>query len=181
MAELLVIAFLGGFITGISPCIVPVLPVVVAGGSTATNRNRPLLIVCGLVVLPLLWFGIPALTSNSWFSAGNLALKSPRALHENKITGTIDRFFHLHSAPVWIAALVAIGRLQDLMIEKGKDEDENAGSSVRKYSEAFTKNGARRRTKVGRSPAGDKLDLESIGGGGEGDDDFASGADDTDC
>ena len=65
-------------------------------------------LVCGLIVLPLLWFGIPALTSKSWFSAGNLALKSPRALHENKITGTIDRFFHLHSAPVWIAALLAI-------------------------------------------------------------------------
>ena len=37
MAELLAVAFLGGLITGISPCIVPVLPVVVAGGSTGTS------------------------------------------------------------------------------------------------------------------------------------------------
>ena len=50
MAELLVIAFLGGFITGISPCIVPVLPVVMAGGSTGNSWKRPLLIVAGLVI-----------------------------------------------------------------------------------------------------------------------------------
>jgi cytochrome c biogenesis protein CcdA/thiol-disulfide isomerase/thioredoxin len=50
VAELLPVAFLGGLITGLSPCIVPVLPVVVAGGSTATNRSRPFLIIAGLVV-----------------------------------------------------------------------------------------------------------------------------------
>jgi hypothetical protein len=65
-------------------------------------------IVFGLLVLPLLWFGIPALTSKSWFSAGTLALKSPRALHENKVTGTIDRFFDLQYLPVWLAALVGV-------------------------------------------------------------------------
>src|ERR1700678_4218036 len=50
MIELLAVAFLGGFITGVSPCIVPVLPVVVAGGSTGTSRGRPFLIIAGLVV-----------------------------------------------------------------------------------------------------------------------------------
>jgi cytochrome c biogenesis protein CcdA/thiol-disulfide isomerase/thioredoxin len=50
MAELLVVAFLGGLITGLSPCIVPVLPVVVAGGSTGTSKARPFLIIGGLVV-----------------------------------------------------------------------------------------------------------------------------------
>ena len=50
MGELLVIAFLGGLITGLSPCIVPVLPVVVAGGSAGTSRARPYLIIAGLVV-----------------------------------------------------------------------------------------------------------------------------------
>ncbi|HEX3566419.1 MAG TPA: cytochrome c biogenesis protein DipZ [Acidimicrobiales bacterium] len=50
MVELLAVAFLGGLITGISPCIVPVLPVVVAGGSTGTSRSRPFLIIAGLVV-----------------------------------------------------------------------------------------------------------------------------------
>ncbi len=50
MAELLAVAFLGGLITGLSPCIVPVLPVVVAGGSTGTSKARPYVIIAGLVV-----------------------------------------------------------------------------------------------------------------------------------
>ena len=50
MGELLVVAFLGGLITGISPCIVPVIPVVVAGGSSTTSRRRPFLIIGGLVL-----------------------------------------------------------------------------------------------------------------------------------
>ena len=50
MAELLAVAFLGGLITGISPCIVPVLPVVVAGGTAGTSKARPYLILAGLVV-----------------------------------------------------------------------------------------------------------------------------------
>jgi cytochrome c biogenesis protein CcdA/thiol-disulfide isomerase/thioredoxin len=50
MGELLFVAFLGGLITGISPCIVPVIPVVVAGGSTDSSRRRPFLIIAGLVL-----------------------------------------------------------------------------------------------------------------------------------
>jgi cytochrome c biogenesis protein CcdA/thiol-disulfide isomerase/thioredoxin len=50
MTELIVVAFLGGLITGLSPCIVPVIPVVVAGGSTSTSRSRPYLIIGGLVL-----------------------------------------------------------------------------------------------------------------------------------
>ena len=50
MAELLVVAFLGGLITGLSPCIVPVIPVVMAGGSTGTSKARPYVIIAGLVV-----------------------------------------------------------------------------------------------------------------------------------
>lgn len=59
-----------------------------------------------------------------------------------------------------IAALVAIGRLQDLLIEKGKDEDENAGSAIRKYQSAF-KNGSGGRKKVARSPARDLVESNS--------------------
>lgn len=58
-----------------------------------------------------------------------------------------------------IAALVAIGRLQDLLIEKGKDEDEHAGSAIRKYAGAF-KNDTGGRKKVARSSARDNA-LES--------------------
>jgi cytochrome c biogenesis protein CcdA/thiol-disulfide isomerase/thioredoxin len=50
MGELLLVSFLGGLITGISPCIVPVIPVVVAGGSSTTSRRRPFLIIGGLVL-----------------------------------------------------------------------------------------------------------------------------------
>jgi hypothetical protein len=49
-----------------------------------------------------------------------------------------------------IAALTAIGRLQSVLIDKGKDDDDIAGSSVRKYESAF-KNGARGRKRAVRS------------------------------
>jgi len=50
MGELLVVAFLGGLITGLSPCIVPVIPVVLAGGSASRSRRRPFVIIAGLVL-----------------------------------------------------------------------------------------------------------------------------------
>jgi cytochrome c biogenesis protein CcdA/thiol-disulfide isomerase/thioredoxin len=42
--------FLGGLITGVSPCVVPVLPIILAGGSTGTTARRPISIIAGLVV-----------------------------------------------------------------------------------------------------------------------------------
>jgi cytochrome c biogenesis protein CcdA/thiol-disulfide isomerase/thioredoxin len=47
---LLGIAFLAGIITAISPCVLPVLPILLAGGAGSTNRARPYAIVAGLVV-----------------------------------------------------------------------------------------------------------------------------------
>ena len=73
-------------------------------------RSRPpyrTMIVGGLALIPLLWFGIPALTSKSPFTAANIAENSPRALHSNKLTREVGRFFGLQAAPVWIAALLA--------------------------------------------------------------------------
>jgi hypothetical protein len=64
-------------------------------------------IIGGLLVLPVFWFGITAFTSKSPFTAGNLAFNSPRALHGNKIYGVLDRFFDLHEWPVQVAALLA--------------------------------------------------------------------------
>jgi hypothetical protein len=66
-------------------------------------------IVGGLLLLPLLWFGIAGLSANTWFVAGDNALHSPRELHGSKFYGTIDRLLDLHEAPVWIAALGAVG------------------------------------------------------------------------
>jgi hypothetical protein len=68
-----------------------------------------LMIVAGLAVIPLLWFGIPALTANSFFVAGNLAEHSPRALRHSQVAGVLDRFFDLHFLPLQLAALLAIG------------------------------------------------------------------------
>ncbi len=67
------------------------------------------LIVGGLALIPLLWFGIPALTAKTAFVASDNALHSPRELHSNKLYGTIDRFFDLHELPVQLASLLAVG------------------------------------------------------------------------
>src|SRR4051812_40655034 len=48
MLALLGIAFLAGVITAISPCVLPVLPIVLAGGASG-GRRRPLAIVAGLL------------------------------------------------------------------------------------------------------------------------------------
>ena len=66
------------------------------------------MIIAGIVAIPLLWFGIPGLTARSPFVAGDNALGSVRALHENKIWGTVDRFLDLHELPIWLASLAAV-------------------------------------------------------------------------
>ncbi len=55
MITLVVVGLLGGLITSLSPCILPVLPIVLAAGMTSTAEGgtrvrRPLLVVAGLVV-----------------------------------------------------------------------------------------------------------------------------------
>jgi hypothetical protein len=61
----------------------------------------------GLVIVLALWFGIPGLTSHSFFQAGSNALHSGRALTHNKITGTIGRFRDLQPLVLEIAALLS--------------------------------------------------------------------------
>ncbi|MGA2927565.1 MAG: hypothetical protein ABSG43_16520 [Solirubrobacteraceae bacterium] len=65
-------------------------------------------LVGALGLLLVLWFGIPGLTSKSFFTAGNIAQNSPREVHGNKITGTINRFRELQATGVWIAAALAL-------------------------------------------------------------------------
>jgi cytochrome c biogenesis protein CcdA/thiol-disulfide isomerase/thioredoxin len=48
MVLLLVIGFLAGVVTAISPCVLPVLPILLAGGA-AGGRRRPYAIIAGLV------------------------------------------------------------------------------------------------------------------------------------
>ena len=50
MVLLLGIAFLAGVVTAVSPCVLPVLPIVFAGGAAGGSRRRPVAIVAGVVV-----------------------------------------------------------------------------------------------------------------------------------
>jgi hypothetical protein len=62
----------------------------------------------GLLIIPALWFSVPALTSRSWHVSGDLALNSKHVLHGNKITGVTGRFLDLFNLPVHLAALAGI-------------------------------------------------------------------------
>jgi hypothetical protein len=66
------------------------------------------LVVVGVLAVAALWFGIPALTSRTPFVAASNALGSGRALHGDKIFGTVQRFLSLHVAPLEIAALLSV-------------------------------------------------------------------------
>lgn len=66
------------------------------------------LIVAGVVVLLALWFGIPALSSRSAFVAGNNALGSGRALHNDRVFGTVRRFLDLDNAILEVLALLSV-------------------------------------------------------------------------
>jgi cytochrome c biogenesis protein CcdA/thiol-disulfide isomerase/thioredoxin len=47
---LLGVAFAAGVITALSPCMLPVLPLILAGTASSTDRRRPYVIIAGLVV-----------------------------------------------------------------------------------------------------------------------------------
>ena len=64
MLLLLGIAFVAGIVTAVSPCVLPVLPVVLAGGATGGSR-RPFAIVAGLVTS----FTVFTLTATALLSA----------------------------------------------------------------------------------------------------------------
>jgi hypothetical protein len=73
-----------------------------------SDRTHRRWVIVSMGLLLVLWFGIPGLTSKSPLTAGNIAENSPRAIHGNKVTGTIHRFFELEPTPVWIAAGIAL-------------------------------------------------------------------------
>ncbi len=62
----------------------------------------------GIIVVAFMWFGIPWITNGRPDIAGQLAMNSPRELHQGRLTGTISRFIGLQNLPVWIAALAAL-------------------------------------------------------------------------
>ena len=72
MLTIALIGFLGGLITGISPCIVPVLPVVFLSGANSARDSRsaarPYLVIAGLVCS----FGVVTLAGSALLSALHL-------------------------------------------------------------------------------------------------------------
>jgi hypothetical protein len=71
--------------------------------------NLRWMIYAAAIITLFLWFGVPTITNGKPDIAGQLALKSPRELHSNKVAGTIDRVKALNYWPVWLGALVAVG------------------------------------------------------------------------
>ncbi len=63
----------------------------------------------GPVVVAFLWFGVPEITNGRPNIAGQLALRSPRELHNGKIVGITQRYLALDVLPIQLAALVAFG------------------------------------------------------------------------
>ncbi|HWD74747.1 MAG TPA: hypothetical protein VG371_06375, partial [Solirubrobacteraceae bacterium] len=62
----------------------------------------------GLALIPAFWFTIPALTSHSWFIAGDLALNQATIIHGNKILGVISRLRSLYELPMQLAFLCGV-------------------------------------------------------------------------
>jgi hypothetical protein len=67
------------------------------------------MLYAGAIAGAFLWFGIPEITNHRPDIAGQLALRSPRELHANKVVGTFDRYTALDYLPLELAALVSVG------------------------------------------------------------------------
>src|SRR5664279_43101 len=48
MLLLIVVAFIAGVVTAVSPCVLPILPIVLATGANG-DRRRPYLVIAGLI------------------------------------------------------------------------------------------------------------------------------------
>ena len=66
------------------------------------------MVYAGFLAIPLLWFGVPTITNHRPFVSAQLALLSPRELHGNKFTGTINRYTTLEYLPVQLAAVAGL-------------------------------------------------------------------------
>lgn len=67
-----------------------------------------LMLVGAVVLVAVMWFGIPWITNGRPDVAGQLAMNTPPVLHNGQVGGTIDQFATLQYLPVWMAALAAI-------------------------------------------------------------------------
>ncbi len=65
-------------------------------------------VVIGLVLIPTLWFGIPALTSRSWFVSGDVASECACVPRVNPLSRVVNGFLGLYELPMKLAALFAL-------------------------------------------------------------------------
>jgi hypothetical protein len=102
------LAFAAGALAGLGrPEVWPFLGLYLLWAWVRRPATRPVLIG-GVVVMALLWFGIPALTSRTPFVAAANAMDSGRRLTSDQVGGTIKRFLELHYWPLEIAALLGV-------------------------------------------------------------------------
>jgi hypothetical protein len=102
------LAFVAGALAGLGrPEVWPFLGLYFLWAWVRRPQTRPVLIG-GVVVMALLWFGIPALTSRTPFVAAANAMDSGRRLTSDQVGGTIRRFLELHYWPLEVAALLAV-------------------------------------------------------------------------
>ena len=66
------------------------------------------LLIGGWVVILFMWFGVPTITNGRPFLAEQLALRSPRAVHGNKLIGGFHRFTELTYLPIQLGAIFAL-------------------------------------------------------------------------
>jgi hypothetical protein len=65
-------------------------------------------LVIGIAVIPALWFGVPAITSNDWFSAGNVDITSTEVIPGNKLVRVPNGFWGLYELPMKLAVLFGL-------------------------------------------------------------------------
>src|SRR5947209_6935481 len=86
------------------------LPVIVAYAVWAWVRVPRLRagLIGGLASIPLLWFGIPALTAESWNTAGKVLGESTASLPGSKLLAVMNGFVSLYELPMQVAAVFAV-------------------------------------------------------------------------
>jgi hypothetical protein len=65
-------------------------------------------LVLGLLAIPLLWFGVPALTAKSWFVSGQVALGTNHVLATSQLKGTWEMLIGLYTRPIRVVILAAL-------------------------------------------------------------------------
>lgn len=64
-------------------------------------------VAVGVAAIPLLWFGIPALTAEHWNTAGNVLSESTSSLPGDKLIAVLRGFVSLYELPMQVAAVFA--------------------------------------------------------------------------